>query len=349
MTRKARVGFTRDFLDKEGNFILPGSGLKLLQEMPEIEHEVFAEFLPEITPEQIRGFDMVISRTFPRWTEKSFLGNNQLLSIHRNGVGYDRIDVTALTNAAVMLCITPAAVRRPVAVAIITFILALSTRLFIKHNLTSKGRWSEVAKYYGSGLIGKTLGSIGVGNIGHEMFMLAKPFGMKHIAYDPYITQEAAADVDVKLVDMDTVIAESDFLSISCPLNEKTRHLIGEKELKKMKKSAFLINTARGPIIDEAVLIGALQERWIQGAALDVFDEEPTPPENPLLKLDNVIVTAHAMAFTDEFLNSIWEIISKQISQIIRGEVPDGLVNREVWDKPAFQAKLKKFHETIKS
>ena len=348
MSRKARVGFTRDFFDKEGKSILPGPGLKLLEEMPSIKSEVFPEFLPEVTPEQIRGFDMVISRTLPRWTERSFIGNNQLLSIHRSGVGYDRVDVPALSNAGVLLCITPAAVRRPVAVAIMTFILALSTRLLIKHKLTSEGQWNEVPHYHGYGLIGKTLGSIGVGNIGHEMFMLAKPFGMKHIAYDPYITQEAVADVDVKLVDMDTVLAESDFVNISCLLSEKTRHLVGEKELRKMKQTAFLINTARGPIVDEAALIKALKEGWIQGAGIDVFEQEPTPPDNPLLKLDNAIVTAHAMAFTNEFLTSVWEIIVKQISQIMHGEVPEGLVNREVWDKPEFQAKLKKFQESLK-
>jgi len=343
MRRKIRIGFTRDFLDKEGKFALPGPGLKLLQEMPNVTLEPFAESLPEVTPEQIRGFDIVISRTFPRWTTKSFSGNNQLLSIHRNGVGYDRIDVSALTNAGVLLCITPDAVRRPVATAIITFLLALSTRLLFKHQLTSVGRWQEVTQHHGYGLTGKTLGSIGVGNIGHEMFKLALPFAMKHVAYDPYVNQEAVADVNVKLVDLDTALTESDFLSINCPLNQKTRHLISEKELHKMKKTAFLINTARGPIVDEVALLRALQERWIQGAALDVFEQEPTPPDNPLLKLDNVIVTAHAMAFTDEFLTKVWEQIHRQILQIIRGEVPEGLVNREAWDKPEFQVKLKTF------
>jgi len=348
MSRKVRIGFTRDFLDKDGNFILPGPGLKLLDEMPNVEHEVFAEVLPEVTPQQIEGFDIVISRGLPRWTERSFIGNSQLLSIHRNGVGYDRIDVPALTEAGVMLCITPAAVRRPVAVAILTFILALSTRLITKHLLTREGQWNEVAKQHGYGLVGKTLGSLGVGNIGHEMFKLAKPLGMRHIAHDPYITEEAVADVDVELVDLDTLLTQSDFLSISCPLNERTRHLIGEKELRRMKPTAFLINTARGPIVDEAALVKALREGWIRGAAIDVFEQEPTPPDNPLLKLDNVITTAHAMAFTDEFLNSVWEIVFKQISQIMRGEVPEGLVNREVWDKPQFQAKLKRFLESIK-
>lgn len=349
MGRKARVGFTKDYYDKDGNFILDCPGFRTLENLAGIEREVFAEMLPEVAPHQIENYDIVVTRTFSRWTESSFVGNDRLLSLHRNGVGYDRVDVPALTKAGILLCITPAAVRRPVAVTIIAFILALSTRLLLKHQLTSEGRWSEVSKYHGYGLIGKTLGSLGVGNIGHEMFKLAQPFGMKYIAYDPFLKQKDVDDVGVKLVDMDTVLSESDFLNISCPLSEKTRHLVGEKELKKMKPTAFLINTARGPIIDEPVLVKALRERWIQGAALDVFDQEPTPPDNPLLKLDNVIVTAHAMAFTDEFLNAVWEIIAKQITQLMNGEMPDGVVNREVWDQPKFQSKLKRFLEQIKS
>jgi len=347
MGRKVKAAFTGDFLDNEGNFTPPDQALKMLKKMPNVEHKVFAEFLPEVTPEQIRDVDIVISRPRVRWIERSFIGNDQLLSIHRNGVGYENIDVPALTNANVMLCIASDAVRRPVAVAIITFILALSTRLFLKDQIIRAGRWTEVAKYHGIGLTGKTLGSIGVGNIGHEMFMLAKPFGMKHIAHDPYVTQEKVADVDVKLVDFDTVLAKSDFLTVNNRLNEQTRHMISERELKKMKKTAYLINTARGPIVDEAALIKALQEGWIRGAGIDVFEQEPTPPDNPLLRMDNVIVTPHAIAWTDEFFNICWDQIRKQISQIIRGEVPECLVNREVWDRPELQVKLKRFREEI--
>jgi phosphoglycerate dehydrogenase-like enzyme len=343
MGRNIRIGITRDILNKNGKSIIPGPGLKLLDEMPDLEYEVFSEYLPEVSPEQIQGFDVVI--TFrPRWTEQSLAGNQQLLCVQRVGVGYDYVNVPSLTKAGVMLCTTPAAVRRPMATAMITFILALSMRLLVKNRLLREGRWTEKANYHGWGLIGKTLGSIGVGNIGHEMFLLAKPFGMKHIAYDPYVTQEAVADVDVKLVDMDTVLAESDFLNISCPLNKQTYHLIGEKELSKMKKTAFLINTARGSIIDEAALIKALQEGQIRGVGIDVFEQEPTPPDNPLLKMDNVIATPHALGHTEDFFMNMWDEILRRISQkIIRGQVPDGLVNPEVWDSPKFQSKLKKF------
>ncbi len=348
MGRKVRIAYTADYLDKTGKFVLPGSGWDSIQEMTGVDLNVFPEFLADVTPEQIDGCDLVITRTLARWSEKSFAGNNQLLSLFRNGVGYDRIDVAALNEAGVMLCITPDAVRRPVAVAIITFMLALSTRLMVKHQLTSQGRWLEVANHHGYGLTGKTLGSIGVGNIGHEMFKLAMPFGMKHIASDPYLAPDALADVGATLVDMDTVLAESDFVSISCPLNQATRHLIGEKELRRMKETAFLINTARGPIVDEVALAKALREGWIRGAAIDVFEQEPTPPDNPLLKLDNAIVTAHAIAFTDEFLNDVWEQIHRQLSQVIRGEKPEGLVNPAVWENPKFRAKLEKFREATR-
>jgi D-3-phosphoglycerate dehydrogenase len=248
----------------------------------------------------------------------------------------------------VLLCITPGAVRRPIATAIIAFILALSVRLLNKDKLTREGRWDERTNFMGYGLVGKTLGSIGVGNIGHEMFLLAKPFGMKHIAYDPYVTQESVDDVGVRLVDLDTVLAESGFLSINCPLNEETLHLIGENELAKMKRTAFLINTARGPIVDETALIKALQGGWIRGAGIDVFKQEPTASDNPLLEMDNVIVTPHSLGWTDEAWKDTWEGNLRQISGIIRGEVPESLVNREVWDKPQFQSKLKKFHESLR-
>ncbi|MFQ5996398.1 MAG: NAD(P)-dependent oxidoreductase [Dehalococcoidales bacterium] len=345
--RKARIGLTRDFFDENGKFMMPGPGLKLLDDMPNVEYQMFPEFLREVIPEQIEGFDMVV--TFrPLWTKQSIAGNNQLLSIHRGGVGYERLDVSALTDSGIMLFITPGAVRRPMAVVYITFVLALSIRLLTKDKLIRERRWAEQYHYQGYGLVGRTLGAIGVGNIGHEMFKLAKPFEMKHIAYDPYITPEAVADIGAQLVDLDTVLTESDFLTIICPLNEETRHLISEKELKKMKRTAFLINAARGPIVDEIALIKALQESWIQGAGLDVFEQEPILPDNPLLKLDNVILSPHALAQTDQTFSTMWHIIVEQLSAITRGEIPETLVNREVLDKPEFQTKLKRFLEAIK-
>ena len=337
MTRKIRLGFTNDLNDKID------IAKMLLKKMPEVEYQVFPEFLAEVTPAQIEGFDILVSFYGTRWTRRTLEGNKRLLAIHLTGVGYDLVDVPALTNAGVMLYITPRASRRGMAVANLTMLLTLSTRILEKHQIIREGRWREASKCYGYGLIGKTLGSIGAGNIGHEMFRLAKPLGMKHIVFDPYISPEAVADVDVKLVDMDTVLAESDFLNIGCRLNEKTRHLIGLNELRKMKKTAFLINTARGPIVDEAALIKALRDGWIRGAGLDVFEQEPTPNDNPLLKMDNVITTPHSLGWTDEHWTDTWDEIIEQISHITRGNIPEGLANREVLDKPEFKTKMQDF------
>jgi len=260
------VAVTRDLFDAEGKSVSPGPGPSVLDKMPDVEWDKFQEYLTEVTPEQTRGFDMVISFA-PYWTRPTLSASKQLLSIHRGGVGYDMVDVPACTDAGVALFIVPEAVRRPVATGIMAFILALATRLRVKDIVTREGRWDDGRKKYpGIGLAGKTLGSIGIGNIGHDLFRLAEPFGMKHIAYDPYITQDAVKDVDVQLVDMDTVLSQSDFVNVSCPLGEKTRHLIGEKELKKMKPTAYIINTSRGPVIDEAALIKALKENWIQAS-----------------------------------------------------------------------------------
>ncbi len=347
MGRKARIGITRDFFDEEGALWIPGPGLKLFDDIPNIEYAMIPEFKKEITPDQIEDFDMVA--TFrPLWTKQSLAGNSRLISAHRGGVGYERLDVPAVTDAGVMLLITPDAVRRPMAVVYMTFILALNMRLLTKDKLIRAGRWAEQSHYQGWGLVGRTLGAVGVGNIGHELFKVAMPFEMKHIAYDPYLKPEDVADVGVKLVDLETVLKESDILCIICPLNEKTRHLIGEKELKKMKKTAFLINAARGPIVDEAALIKALNEGWIRGAGIDVFEQEPVQNDNPLLKMDNVILSPHALAQTDQTTSHMWQIIVNQMATLVRGEIPTTLVNKEVLDSPVFKEKMKRFQENIK-
>ena len=342
MERKITLGITRDMFDADGNLDIPGPGLELLDEMPEIQYRKFDQFLPEVTAEQIQGCDMVIS-VGARWSEHSLAGNDQLIALLYTGVGYDHIDVKALTDAGVLFCFAPDAVRRPMACTIITFILALAMKLMAKDKITRQGRWSEQNDYRGEGLTGKTLGSIGVGNIGHEVFVLAQPFGMRHLGCDPYIKQTDVDDVSVQLVDMDTLLTESDFVSISVPLNEETRHLVGERELRKMKSTAYLISTSRGPVVDEAALIQALQEGWICGAGIDVFEQEPVDPDNPILGMDNVVVSPHSLCHTDEYYKLTWSGKLRQAAQILRGEIPDALVNKEVLETPPFQTKFKKF------
>jgi phosphoglycerate dehydrogenase-like enzyme len=253
------------------------------------------------------------------------------------------VDVDACTQNGVLLTITPDGVRRPVAAAVITFILALSQKLLIKDRLTRDGRWGEKLDYMGMGVTGRTLGLIGLGNIGREVFKLAQPFEMRHLAYDPYLTPEQANAAGVELVDLETLLRRSDFVSICCALTSETHHLINTERLALMKETAYLINAARGPIVDQAALTVALQERRIQGAALDVFEQEPVDPNDPILTLDNVIVTPHGICWTDECFLGNGRSACESILDIAAGRVPKNVVNRDALDNPRFQEKLRRY------
>ena len=246
--------------------------------------------------------------------------------IARFRVGYDTIDVPTCQKAGIFLTIAPDGVRRPVAVSAITFMLMLAHKVGIKDRLTRSGRWAEKSDHIGTGLTGRTLGSIGVGNIGAEMFRLAKPFDLKFIAHDPYADAAQVTALGVELVALDELFRRSDFLTVNCPLNETTRGMVNASKLSLMKNTAYLINTARGPIVDEAALYRALVEKKIAGAGLDVFEVEPTPTDNPLLQLENVVVTPHGICFTDECMQGLAESAFKAVIDVMHGKKPTHVV-----------------------
>ncbi|MCY3760063.1 MAG: dehydrogenase, partial [Gemmatimonadetes bacterium] len=190
------------------------------------------------------------------------------------------------------------------------------------------------------GLTGKALRVIGVGNIGRELLVLAQPFAMRLLACDPYATPEALAGLGVELVDRGRLLAESDFVCVCVPLNDETRHMIGAEELRLMKPSAYLVNTSRGSVVDEPALIEALRQGTIRGAGLDVFEQEPVDPDNPLLRMENVVVSPHSLCHTDEYYTTAWSGKLEQAREIMAGKIPAALVNREVLDREDFQAKL---------
>ncbi|MEP6971351.1 MAG: NAD(P)-dependent oxidoreductase, partial [Betaproteobacteria bacterium] len=251
----------------------------------------------------------------------------RLKLIARFGVGYDTIDVPACTAAGVMLTIAPDGVRRPVATSELTLMLMLAQQVLIKDRLTRSGRWNEKLDYIGTGLTGRTLGSIGIGNIGAELFRIAKPLDMVCMAHDPAADTALAASLGVTLVDMDTLFRKSDFLTVNCPLTEQTRGLVDARLIALMKPSAYLINTARGPIVDEKALYAALSGGKIAGAGLDVFEQEPTPADNPILKLDNVVVTPHGICFTDECMRGLAESAFRAALDVAAGRKPPYIVN----------------------
>ncbi|MBI2191242.1 MAG: dehydrogenase [Planctomycetes bacterium] len=345
MSDHFRVGLTRDFLSADGRLAFQDIGLGLLDAQPGVTTEFFREHRDEVTPDQIADFDAVIAYV-PRWTARSFEGRDRLTLVARFGVGYDMVDLDACTRNDVIVSITPEGVMRPMAEGALTLMLALAKEIFAKSRVLREGRWMDHKFITGSCLAGKTVGSLGLGNIGSDLMRLLEPFGLaRRIACDPYATSEHARGLGVELVDRDTLLRESDFVVITCMLTPQTRGLIDSRALGLMKPAACLVNVSRGPIVDQKALSEALRGRRIRGAALDVFEVEPLPPDDPLLDLDNVILLPHAIGWTHECLLGNGRGACQAALQVYRGIPPAHVVNREVLDRPGLRRKLERYRQ----
>jgi phosphoglycerate dehydrogenase-like enzyme len=251
----------------------------------------------------------------------------KLRVIARNGVGYDAIDTEALTQRGILLTNTPIPVRNAVATTAMAFLLALTLRLPLKSRLAREGRWRERGNHPGLALAGRTLGIIGLGGIGRELVRLVQPFGMVVLAADPYVDTASAGQAGATLCSLEKLLERSDVVVVACLLNESTRHLLNADRLCLMKSTAYLINVARGPIIDEAALIEVLRDGQIAGAGLDVFEKEPPDPANPLLTMETVIPTAHCLCWTDSFVEAVARDAISGIIAVLNGHWPAYVVN----------------------
>ena len=300
-----KVGISRDLLNASGEPIFGAAALKVLDANPDIAWEYTPELVPEITADMAARYD-ALHINLARVTRKSVERPDcRLKIIARNGVGFDSVDVEALRAHGIVLTNTPMAVRRPVAVATLTMIFALAGRLFQKDRLVRKGRWDARNDHMGQGLTSRTIGLVGAGGIGQEIMRVARPFFNRMLAADPYADAMAIGELGCEHVTLDRLLSESDFVVVCCQLTNETRHLIGAEQLARMKRDAHLINMARGPIVNEAALVSALKAKTIAGAGLDVFEQEPTPIDNPLIEMDNVVLTPHALCWTDECFHDI--------------------------------------------
>jgi len=336
---KFRVGITRDVLGPSGEPVYGREALKKLDD-PNVEWEYLPEAVPVLTPEHASRYDAICLFGSRASRETVFGQNRRLKLIARFGVGYDNVDVPALTEQGILLTIAPDGVRRPVASSVMAFMLYMAHRLTVKDRLVREGRWKDKGDFLGYGLTGKKLGVIGVGNIGKEVFRLAKPWDMVHLGCDPNVSQAEMDAVGARKVDLDTLLREADVISVNCLLNEQTHHLVGAREFGLMKRSAFFINTARGPVVDEAALTDAIANKQIAAAAIDVFEQEPTPVDNPLLKFDNVIVAPHAVCHTDECMRLLGESAFTSAVDLAHGRQPRHVVNPEALKHPALSGKL---------
>lgn len=337
-----RVGLTHDFLSADGSLALGDIGLELLKNNPKVEYEFLPNVGNELTPELVDQFDALLVLA-PRVSARTLDGCQRLTLVARFGVGYDSVDVPACTRNHVLLSITPDGVRRPVAASALALLLAVSHKLLVKDRITRQGRWHEKLNFMGVGLTGRTLGLVGLGNIGREIFKLAAPLEMRHLAYDPYASAEVAAFLGVELTELDDLLRRSDFVIICCALTAETHHLFEARRLALMKPSSFLINIARGPIVDQAALTDSLQNGRIAGAALDVFEKEPIDADDPLLSLENVLLAPHAICWTDELFRRNGLDACQSILDVAAGRVPKVVVNRDATDLPKMKVKLGRY------
>jgi phosphoglycerate dehydrogenase-like enzyme len=335
-----RVALSGDFRKADGSPTFPDFDLTPLREAKNVEM-AFLDNANPIKGEQLEDFDALILLAH-RFDAGSVPKSGRLAAVARFGVGYDTVDVAACTAHDIALVITPDGVRRPVAVSIITFMLALTGKLMVKDRLARMGGPGFAARgeHMGIGLVGRTLGSLGVGNIGAEMFRMASPFDMNFIAHDPYADKAVAAELGIALVSIEELFRRADVLAVNCPLTPDTHHIVNAERLALMKPTAYLINTARGPIVDQKALTKVLQEKRIAGAGLDVFEQEPTDPDDSLFKLDTIIAAPHALCWTDQCFAGSGAADVKAVLDIMQGQVPRGVVNREVLERPGFRAKL---------
>lgn len=338
-----RVGFSADFRGEDGRLAFPDIGLSTLADVPGLSYEFLSDYRSEYTPGQLAAYDVVISLK-PKLTAKSLQGVTRLCAVGRCGVGYDNVDLNACTEHGVAVYITPGGVMRPVAEAILLLILSLSHRLIEKDRMVRKGQWAGSKVRLGREPRDRVAGTIGLGNIAGEAIHLLRVLDVaRFLAFDPYVSADRAAELGVELVSLETLLRNSDYVLVNCPLTPQTRGLVGKAQFALMKSDAVLINTARGPIVDESALIEALKNRQIAGAGLDVFEEEPLSMDSPLIGMDNVILTSHSIAWTEELFRDMGRIDCRGALSIYRGEVPADVVNPQVLTNPLFIEKLDRF------
>jgi len=252
--------------------------------------------------------------------------NLKILS--RLGIGVNNIDIDAATERGIPVSVVLDYCISEVSDHAMAFILAFARRIIPLNQVVKAGRWSDIPKTRVpiSRLSEVTLGIAGVGRIGSSLAAKARAFGMRVIAYDPYVSNRP----DIELVDFSRLLSESDFISLHAPLTKETTHLFNIEAFKKMKRTAYLINNARGALVDEHALYTALKEGYIAGAGLDVTDPEPPQADNPLLKLDNVFITGHSSWYSEEAVAELRQKSVAAIVEVLRGGWPSSLANPEV-------------------
>ncbi len=302
------------------------NAINLLKTDPDFEVHVKTGLKEDELVEIIPDYDAIIVRSATKVTRRVIEAGKKLKLVGRAGTGVDNIDVEAATERGIIVMNTPGANTVAAAEHAIAMLLALARKIPQADASMKQGKWDKKS-FMGVEIRDKVLGIIGIGRIGSYVAKLAQGLQMRVIAYDPYISEEAAKQLGVRLVSLDELLSEADFVSIHSPLTKETRHLLNKEKLLKMKKGALLVNCARGGIVVESDLYDVLVSGHLGGAALDVFEEEPPPPDHPLVKLPNVIATPHIGASTFEAQEVVGLIISQQVFDFFKRGIIRNAVN----------------------
>jgi phosphoglycerate dehydrogenase-like enzyme len=341
--RMFRLAISANMLQADGRLPFPSEFLRPLDSIPHLERIFLRDRTPEITPEQISGINALAYGGPPVPANAFSRGADELVAICCFGIGYDGIDVEACTRAGVAVATARGLTKHYVASGALTAMLALSKRLVDKDRVVRQGQWHRTVDVLGGEIQHRVLGIVGLGDIGKELVRLVAPFEMRVLAFDPYADRGAAEALGVELVELDYLLASSDFVNLHCNLTKETRGLIGERELNLMKPTAFLINLSRGPVVDHTALVRALEDRRIAGAALDVFCKEPLPADDPITRFDNVLLSPHSLGSTTPTWAAVVNSVVENVGLLARGEAPRRVVNADVLGTDAFLNKLRRF------
>lgn len=312
---------------------LPERGLKIIRER--FEAEVWREYAPppkEVIIEKAKNVDALASLLSDKIDAEVFNAAPKLKIVAQLAVGFDNIDVQEATKRGIYVTNTPEVLTDTTADFAWALLMAVARRVVEADRYVRSGQWKvgwHPDMLQGRDVYGATIGVVGAGRIGYAVAKRATGFDMKILFYD-VIPRPEMEKLGAKRVELDTLLKESDFVSIHVPLMKETYHLVNADKLKLMKKTAYLINNSRGSVVDEKALYQALKEGRIAGAGLDVFEQEPTPVENPLLKLDNVVVAPHISSASYKTRSKMAEMVAENLVAFFEGRKPPNLVNPDV-------------------
>lgn len=323
--RKPKVFVTRE---------IPESGLKIIMEHFDVE--VWPEYGPppkQVIVEKARDADALVTLLTDKIDLEVFNAASNLKIVAQMAVGYDNIDVEEATKRGIYVTNTPGVLTETTADLTWALLMAIARRIVEADRYVREGKWKiawHPKMLLGKDVYGATLGIIGAGRIGSAVARRAKGFNMRILYYDIVRRPEMEKEVGAEFVDLNTLLRESDFITIHVPLTKDTYRLIDAEKLKLVKRTAYIINTSRGQVIDEVALYKALKEKRLAGAALDVFEKEPISMDNPLLELDNVVLTPHIGSASYETRSKMAEMVATNLIEFFRGRVPPNLVNVDV-------------------